>query len=107
MMQRMDDPAPARGRPGFLVSALLLDLDGVLVDSITSVERVWRGWAEEMRLDAEAVLEQMHGRPTAETIRRCASSARVRAAGVVPDMTALMVVPAEDGALLVQARTAT
>lgn len=42
--------------------ALLLDMDGTLVDSDAVVERCWRGWAAEHGLDADRVLQVVHGR---------------------------------------------
>ena len=42
--------------------ALLLDMDGTLVDSDAVVERVWRGWARDHDLDEEHVLSVVHGR---------------------------------------------
>lgn len=48
--------------------AILFDLDGVLVDSTRAVERVWRDWAGEQKLDADEILQIAHGRKTAETI---------------------------------------
>ena len=42
--------------------ALLLDMDGTLVDSGAAVERVWRAWAAEHGLDGDRVLEVVHGR---------------------------------------------
>ncbi|MDK1473996.1 HAD-IA family hydrolase [Streptomyces sp. 549] len=42
--------------------ALLLDMDGTLVNSDAAVERVWRGWAEEQSLDPDEVLKVVHGR---------------------------------------------
>ncbi len=50
-------------------TALLFDLDGVLVDSRAVVERVWRTWAEERGLDAEPFLRVAHGRRIRETLR--------------------------------------
>jgi sugar-phosphatase len=49
--------------------AVLFDLDGVLVDSATCVERHWRRWAAEHGLDSEEIMRFAHGRPTVETIR--------------------------------------
>ena len=49
-------------------SALLFDLDGVLVDSRAVVERTWRRWATRHGLDAEALLEVAHGRRTRDTL---------------------------------------
>ncbi|WP_329623729.1 HAD-IA family hydrolase [Streptomyces sp. NBC_01255] len=42
--------------------ALLLDMDGTLVNSDAVVERCWRRWAERQALDADAVLKVVHGR---------------------------------------------
>lgn len=42
--------------------ALLLDMDGTLVDSDAVVERVWRGWARDQGLDEAQVLSVVHGR---------------------------------------------
>src|SRR5579872_4050483 len=53
-------------------SAVLFDLDGVLVDSTPVVERVWRGWAAEHGLDHDYVMKWAHGRRSIETIRRVA-----------------------------------
>lgn len=52
--------------------AVLFDLDGVLVDSAGSVERVWRAWAERHGLDPARVVEVAHGRRTIEAVRLCA-----------------------------------
>lgn len=50
--------APAR----FTARALLLDMDGTLVDSHAVVERCWTGWAVAHGLDPAAVLAVVHGR---------------------------------------------
>ncbi|MFB7913199.1 HAD-IA family hydrolase [Streptomyces sp. NPDC056061] len=42
--------------------ALLLDMDGTLVNSDAVVERCWRRWAEREGLDPAAVLAVVHGR---------------------------------------------
>lgn len=42
--------------------ALLLDMDGTLVDSGPAVQRVWRAWALEHGLDGDRVMEVVHGR---------------------------------------------
>ncbi|OPF74316.1 HAD family hydrolase [Streptomyces antioxidans] len=42
--------------------ALLLDMDGTLVNSDAVVERYWRIWAAEQGLDPEQVLKVVHGR---------------------------------------------
>lgn len=53
----------------FFCQAILFDLDGVLVDSTLAVERVWRKWAAEHKVDPELVMENAHGRRSIETIR--------------------------------------
>ena len=53
----------------FRCSALLFDLDGVLVDSRAVIERHWKRWALERELDISKVLEAAHGRRTVESIR--------------------------------------
>ncbi|MGW2827696.1 HAD-IA family hydrolase [Streptomyces sp. NPDC001286] len=42
--------------------ALLLDMDGTLVNSDAVVERIWRRWAERHGLDADEVMKVVHGR---------------------------------------------
>ncbi|MFJ5834852.1 HAD-IA family hydrolase [Streptomyces sp. NPDC093089] len=42
--------------------ALLLDMDGTLVDSDAVVERCWRRWADRQGLDGDEVLKVVHGR---------------------------------------------
>ncbi|MEU8744345.1 HAD family hydrolase [Streptomyces parvulus] len=42
--------------------ALLLDMDGTLVNSDAAVERVWRRWADRNGLDGDEVLKVVHGR---------------------------------------------
>jgi sugar-phosphatase len=49
-------------------AAVLFDLDGVLVDSGTAIERSWLRWSAEHGLPAQTVLAACHGRPSAETI---------------------------------------
>ena len=47
--------------PNFRCSAVLFDLDGVLVDSTRSVERQWRIWAREQGVDEEKVVAVLMG----------------------------------------------
>jgi mannitol-1-/sugar-/sorbitol-6-phosphatase len=49
--------------------ALLFDLDGVLINSIPAVERVWSRWAQERGFNVQEVLHRAHGRPSIETLR--------------------------------------
>ncbi|GAB48964.1 HAD-IA family hydrolase [Mobilicoccus pelagius] len=52
------------------VRALLLDMDGTLVDSHLSVERAWRHWAEKYDVDPEVVVAACHGATGDRTMRR-------------------------------------
>jgi len=58
-------------------SALLFDLDGVLIDSTPAVARVWHGWAVEHGLDPETVVRMAHGRPSRTTIRELLPNADI------------------------------
>lgn len=64
-------------------SAVLFDLDGVLVDSTAYVEQQWRRWASARGLRPEPFLRVCHGRRALETIRMAApdldAEAEVRA----------------------------
>jgi mannitol-1-/sugar-/sorbitol-6-phosphatase len=50
-------------------SALLFDMDGVLVDSTPAVARVWRSWALAHGFDPDEVVARAHGRPSISTVR--------------------------------------
>jgi len=50
-------------------SAILFDMDGVLVDSRAVMERVWRDWAAEKGYDAASILPIAHGRRAGDTLR--------------------------------------
>jgi sugar-phosphatase len=63
----------------FTASALLFDMDGVLVDSAAAAERIWRRWAERHGLDPEPLLAGHHGRPSASTIAEFAPHVDVMA----------------------------
>ncbi|MDZ5445457.1 HAD-IA family hydrolase [Micromonospora sp. 4G57] len=52
------------------VDAVLLDMDGTLVDSDAAVERAWRVWADEYDVDLESALAIAHGSPADRTVRR-------------------------------------
>ena len=56
----------------FHCSAILFDLDGVLVDSTRSVERQWRIWAREQGIDGDKVMSVGHGVRAIEVIRAVA-----------------------------------
>ena len=56
----------------FECSAIVFDLDGVLVDSAAYVEQQWRRWARARGLRPEPFLRVCHGRRALETIRMAA-----------------------------------
>jgi mannitol-1-/sugar-/sorbitol-6-phosphatase len=56
----------------FACSAILFDLDGVLVDSTGSVEEHWRIWARRRSIDEEKVVAIAHGVRAIEVIRTVA-----------------------------------
>src|SRR5580693_5068406 len=51
-------------------AALLFDMDGTILNSIKSAERVWAVWAKRHGLDVASFLPTIHGVKTVETIRR-------------------------------------
>ena len=55
-------------RPLTGVRAVLLDMDGTLVNSDAAVERAWRTWSAEYGVDAAWAVEAGHGNPAATTI---------------------------------------
>jgi mannitol-1-/sugar-/sorbitol-6-phosphatase len=57
---------------------MLLDLEGVLVDSRDSVAAHWAAWAERHQLAPERIRPLMHGRPSREVV-----------AAVAPDLDAV------------------
>jgi sugar-phosphatase len=61
-----------RSTATFSVRGLLFDCDGVLVDSLSSVDRTWHQFAVELDLDPSYVLSVHHGRPARETIAEVA-----------------------------------
>jgi sugar-phosphatase len=48
--------------------AVLLDMDGTLVDSDAAVERAWSAWATEYGVDQTAALALAHGNPAETTV---------------------------------------
>jgi sugar-phosphatase len=50
-------------------SALLFDLDGVLIDSTPAIARVWTQWAIKHGFEPEKTVREAHGRPSIESIR--------------------------------------
>ncbi len=50
-------------------SAILFDMDGVLLDSTPAVERHWREWSDKHGLEYEKLIAIAHGRPSKETMQ--------------------------------------
>jgi sugar-phosphatase len=50
------------------LAAVLLDMDGTLVDSDAAVERAWTTWAGEHGVDPAAVIAIAHGSPADRTV---------------------------------------
>lgn len=48
---------------------LLVDMDGVLVDSTPAVARVWTRWAQKYNLDPNSTVLHAHGRKSLDSIR--------------------------------------
>ncbi len=52
-----------------LCHGLLIDMDGVLVDSTPAVARVWTRWAAKYHLDPVRAVQLAHGRPSLSSIQ--------------------------------------
>jgi sugar-phosphatase len=68
----MQSPQKSRVDPvdGRAYAAFLFDMDGTLINSIASANRVWRHWAHSHGIEPERVLQIMHGVRAVETVRR-------------------------------------
>ena len=64
-----ENPVPY---PDRRFQALLFDMDGTLLTSIESAERVWSRWLTRHGFDPVEILPRIHGVQTLETIRRLA-----------------------------------
>ncbi|MBP32003.1 HAD-IA family hydrolase [Methylobacterium sp.] len=71
------------------LAALLFDMDGTIISSIASAERIWSRWAEAHGLDVAAFLPTIHGMRSVETIRR------LNLPGVDPEAEAAAITEAE------------
>ncbi len=49
--------------------AILFDLDGTLVDSVTRIRCLWQAWSERHNISTDVLLSVMHGRRAIETIQ--------------------------------------
>jgi sugar-phosphatase len=56
--------------PARAYSAFLFDMDGTLLTSIRSAERVWSAWATRHGLDVTTFLPTLHGKRAHDTIRQ-------------------------------------
>jgi sugar-phosphatase len=87
-------------------SAVLFDLDGVLIDSTRCVERHWHQWAASHGLDATDLLHDAHGVRNIDTMRRIAphldveKEAALFAAHEVADTRGVAAVPGARSLLL-------
>jgi len=50
-------------------TAILFDLDGVLIDSTQSITHLWEQWAQRHDLDLGAIMQVAYGRRAVDTIR--------------------------------------
>ena len=66
----MEEPRAARHVDLAAIDAMLMDMDGTLVNSDAAVERSWRRWAAEFAVDPARILAIAHGSPPLRTIRR-------------------------------------
>src|SRR5712672_2421845 len=67
----------------FFAKAILFDMDGVLMNSTPSMERVWRARAFAHGIDPYIVPVQAHGRRSIEHIRAAASEMDAKKENVV------------------------
>ncbi|MDI6028770.1 HAD-IA family hydrolase [Corticibacterium sp. UT-5YL-CI-8] len=77
---------PSPTRP---IDAVLLDMDGTILNSIKAAERIWAAWAVRHGIDVEAFLPTIHGVQSVDTIRRA------NIAGVDPVAEAAAITQAE------------
>jgi sugar-phosphatase len=68
-MPQSSDPSNKAATVRVHCSAMLFDLDGVLIDSTPAVARVWTRWAIEHGFDPEETVARAHGRPSLTTVR--------------------------------------
>ena len=77
---------PSQTRP---IDAVLLDMDGTILNSIKAAERIWAAWAERHGIDVDTFLPTIHGVQSVDTIRRAG------VAGVDPIAEAAEITKAE------------
>jgi sugar-phosphatase len=69
--------------------AFLFDMDGTIINSIATAERIWGAWAHRRNLDVPAFLKTIHGVRAVETIRN------LQLPGIDPEAEAAAVLLAE------------
>jgi sugar-phosphatase len=80
-------------------SAMLFDLDGVLVDSTPAIRRVWTKWCLARGFDPEKTVREAHGRPSIETVRELLPDADAEAEnraieqGEIEDLEGVVALP--------------
>src|SRR5580700_2645827 len=85
--------------PNFSCTAILFDLEGVLVISTGAVDREWRDWGRRKGVDGDAIMAIAHGVRTVEVIRSVAPhlDAEIEAAAIesheAGDQTGVVVMP--------------
>ncbi|MGF9565145.1 HAD-IA family hydrolase [Neorhizobium sp. JUb45] len=80
--------------------AFLFDMDGTILNSIASAERVWGRWAESHGLDVEKFLPTMHGKRGIDTITELnlpgvdpAAEAAIILQGEIDDVEGVVPIP--------------
>lgn len=80
--------------------AFLFDMDGTILNSIASAERVWGRWAKSHGLDVEAFLPTMHGKRGIDTITELdlpgvdpAAEAAIILQGEIDDVDGVVAIP--------------
>lgn len=58
--------------------AILFDLDGTLVESVSFIERLWQDWGVQHGVTPQRMSEVMHGRPAVEIINIVAPHLSIR-----------------------------
>jgi sugar-phosphatase len=87
------------------VTAVLSDLDGVLVDSHASIMRAWRRWGRAHGVEREAIAAVRHGSPTSEIVAALtpgldvAAEARALDLGQAADADDVVALPGAAGVL--------
>lgn len=71
------------------INAVLLDMDGTILNSIKSAERIWTAWALRQGLDADSFIPTIHGMQAISTIRR------LNLPGLDPELEAAAITKAE------------